>query len=294
MRTVTLLREGWQFSSCSWDGTHQTLPTGQDWVDVTLPHVWNGDDPKQEGPRLYRCTLTLADAARPAFVDFGAVAGICHAWLNGCYLGCHKGGYARFRFALTGARTGSNELLVLPDNTHRDYIPLGGDFNNYGGIYRPVHLIQTGATHFDLLYYGTSGLTAEPSPDGKVQVSARIAGPTEGVQIQYEVLDQGDACACVTCPASAPQACLQVSRPHSWDGRKDPYLYACRARLLRDGGLFPQRPAPEAAGRRQTSGLGGLPLRGFRGTAAAGHPAVLRDGGQRGASVPLPAPRPDL
>lgn len=34
MRTVTLLREGWQFSSCSWDGTHQTLPTGQDWVDA--------------------------------------------------------------------------------------------------------------------------------------------------------------------------------------------------------------------------------------------------------------------
>ena len=235
MRTVTLLREGWQFSSCSWDGTYQTLPTGQDWVDVTLPHVWNGDDPKQEGPRLYRCTLALADAARPAFVDFGAVAGICHAWLNGCYLGCHKGGYARFRFALTGARAGSNELLVLADNTHRDYIPLGGDFNNYGGIYRPVHLIQTGATHFDLLYYGTSGLTVEPGPDGKIQVSARIAGPTEGVQIQYEVLDQGEACACVTRPASAPQACLQVSQPHSWNGRKDPYLYTCRARLLRDG-----------------------------------------------------------
>lgn len=244
MRTVTLLQEGWQFSSCSWDGTPQTLPTGQDWVDITLPHVWNGDDPKQEGPRLYRCTLTLADAARPAFVDFGAVAGICHAWLNGCYLGCHKGGYSRFRFALSGARAGSNELLVLADNTHRDYIPLGGDFNNYGGIYRPVHLIQTGITHFDLLYYGTSGLTVEPGPDGKVQVSARIAGPAEGVQIQYEVLDQGEVCACVTCPASAPQICLQISQPHIWNGRKDPYLYACRARLLRDGVCLDETSLP--------------------------------------------------
>ena len=72
----------------------------------------------------------------------------------------HSGGYSTFRFDMTAAaREGQNELLVLADNTRfDDIIPLGGDFSNYGGIYREVDVIVTPSTHFDPAYYGSEGV----------------------------------------------------------------------------------------------------------------------------------------
>ena len=152
MRLIKPLNHGWQFGVCDMAGENE--PVVANWEPIELPHVWNLADPKQEGSRAYRCSLDLEtpDEQHQYFVSFGAVAGVCRAWLNGQFLGEHRGGYSCFRFALGNAvRPGLNELTVLADNTHfDDVIPLGGDFNNYGGIYREVELICTGRTHFDL------------------------------------------------------------------------------------------------------------------------------------------------
>lgn len=234
MRTITCLNDGWEYAVCLPQG--DARPEAAAWEPVTLPHVWNIDTPNAEGPRAYRCTLPLTPAAgREHFLCFEGVGGACLVWLNGILLGRHKGGYSRFCLPMEAAvREGANELVVLTDNT-RDgsWIPTGGDFNNFGGIYRPVSLIETADTHFDLLYYGTCGVELDTDPAGAVTLKARLAGSTEGAQVEYTLWDGEALCASALCPAAAPATLLRVETPHLWDGLRDPHLYRCRARLVR-------------------------------------------------------------
>lgn len=236
MRTIMPLIQGWQITACTPDAKAAIPPQPKNWKEIAIPHVANSENPTEEKPWLYRCVVTLDNPKCPMFLEFGAVGGLCRVWMNGSYLGEHMGGYSRFRLAVKdAARCGENEILVLADNTRTgDWIPIGGDFNNYSGIYRPVFLITTQETHFDLLYYGTAGLTVDARPDGTVGLDARIVEPREDVRVEYALYD-GEAavpCGVVERPASAPAVNLCVDAPHLWNGRKDPHLYRCRARLL--------------------------------------------------------------
>ncbi len=239
MRTIKTLNEGWQFAACNQYG--EDMPIAKDWQSVKMPYVWNLSDPSEAGPRVYRCNfnLTMHNEQDQSFISFGAVAGQCKAWLNGIYLGEHRGGYSCFRFELnSAAKQGSNELIVLADNTRfTDIIPLGGDFNNYGGIYREVELICTGRTHFDLMHYGTLGLDLSSRPDGTVFLNSRIVGDIENSQVEYTILDQGRICAQERSVAKLTDIVLSVEQPHFWNGLPDPHLYQCRARLFEFGAL---------------------------------------------------------
>jgi len=66
-------------------------------------------------------------------------------YLNGTYLGEHKGGYTPFSFSVDQLLKpdGDNEITVVVDSTERNDIPpFGGqiDYLTYGGIYREVYL----------------------------------------------------------------------------------------------------------------------------------------------------------
>ncbi len=63
-------------------------------------------------------------------------------------LGEHRGGFGAFCFEITTnlSASGTNLLAVSVDNSKfPDIAPLSGDFAVYGGLYRPVQLIVTGA-----------------------------------------------------------------------------------------------------------------------------------------------------
>ena len=233
MRTTYKLEQNWLFGECTLNG--EDLPTVSRWEKVSVPHVWNIDNPSQEAPRAYKYELNLEtpDVDHQYFISFNAVAGVCRAWLNGKLLGEHRGGYACFRFNLNcAAQNGMNELIVLADNTrYDDIIPLGGDFNNYGGIYREVELILTGRTHFDLMYHGTSGVAIEVNPDGSVALESRLAGSLEGSTIQYTISDGNGICAQTSCLATTAETRLSVDRPRLWQGVSDPFLYTLNAKL---------------------------------------------------------------
>ena len=189
MRKTIQIREGWRFGRAV--DPSAAVPVAEGWQEIALPHVWNKENPKEEGPRLYANTLglpALRDGER-VYISFGAVAGRCTAWLNGVRIGVHSGGYSTFRFDMTtAAREGQNELLVLADNTRfDDIIPLGGDFSNYGGIYREVDVIVTPSTHFDPAYYGSEGVELDASSDGRVTLVPHIAGNTKGCEICYTI-----------------------------------------------------------------------------------------------------------
>lgn len=69
-------------------------------------------------------------------------------------MGEHRGGYAAFIFEITDqVKYGvNNEILVRVNNSVQlDVMPLVGDFNFYGGIYRDVHLLITEKSVLHLL-----------------------------------------------------------------------------------------------------------------------------------------------
>lgn len=246
MREIQKLYENWHMSAaCVTDWSPDAV---EQWEAVCIPHVWNKKDAAQEGARLYKRDLLLEQPGtqRQYFLAFDAVAGVCKAWLNGQLLGEHRGGYARFCFALgDAAKPGTNELLVLADNTHYDdLIPLGGDFNNYGGIYRDVELICVGQTHFDLLHYGTCGLNLTPAADGTVTVTARTAGATGQTQVEYTILHGDAPVARATCAADGAPVVLKVEHPILWNGQGAAHLYTCRARLLCGGSCVDEVALP--------------------------------------------------
>lgn len=75
--------------------------------------------------------------------------------------GEHRGGYGAFVFEITDrVEYGKdNSILVRVNNGEQlDIMPLVGDFNFYGGIYRDVHLLVTDEICISPLDYASPGV----------------------------------------------------------------------------------------------------------------------------------------
>ena len=83
------------------------------------------------------------------FLHFGACNYLAAAYLNGEELGEHEGGFTPFDFEITDRiRAHGNFLVVRIDNTRgKDQVPTTNtDWWNYGGITRPVTLVEVPET----------------------------------------------------------------------------------------------------------------------------------------------------
>lgn len=235
MRQITILDQWFYYEQPELEGG---MPCAADGQPVRLPHVWNKEDASREGARLYTTSFHWsASAEKKMFLEFGAVAGAAKVWVNEQPIGEHRGGYACFRFEVTDAlREGKNTVAVLADNTrYPDINPLMGDFNNYGGIYRTVTLIETGCAHFDLLYHGTSGLDLTVSVENGIGILTASSHTVGGDVVEYELLEGQRMIAQASAPADGSSVILKIEQPRLWDGMADPHLYTCRARLLAGG-----------------------------------------------------------
>lgn len=117
---------------------------------LNVPGDWNTQRPElyyYEGTVWYRTRFTpeITEGKRQ-FIHFGAVNYDAIVWLNGERLGDHQGGFTPFDFEVTGKlRKGENSLVVKVDNKrHPEAVPtVNADWWNYGGITRPVNLVET-------------------------------------------------------------------------------------------------------------------------------------------------------
>ena len=77
------------------------------------------------------------------------------------HIGEHRGGYGAFVFEITDKvkYDADNRILVKVNNAlQQDVMPLVGDFNFYGGIYRDVNLIITDPVNISLTDYASPGV----------------------------------------------------------------------------------------------------------------------------------------
>ncbi len=112
-------------------------------------------------------------AGERQFVRFGAVDYAGDVWLNGHYLGRHEGGFTPFAFEVTGLlREQGNRLVVGADSVRdeQDVPPPVTDWENYGGITRPVTLIAVPDTYVDDSWVRLAN-------DGRIAFDIALDGP---------------------------------------------------------------------------------------------------------------------
>lgn len=254
MRRRQKLMDRWKFTGP--DGTVS---------EVQLPHTWNNVDGQDGGNDYWRGTCRYErDFDMPEFkkdeelvyLEFQGVNASAKVFINGTPVCSHDGGYSTFRADITKFLAEKNHLTVEADNSVNDRVyPQKADFTFYGGIYRDVNLLIVNHCHFDLDYYGDSGLRITPEvkgSDGAVRVqtfldvcqakagweqkeaekSSDFEKLPQDLEIQVEILDaEGTKAVC----GSGMDCRMTVPAVHLWDGIQDPYLYQAKARLYREG-----------------------------------------------------------
>ena len=231
MRRSVKLMDGWQF----------TKP-GERTVTVDLPHTWNSRDGQDggndywRGTCVYEKTFPMPDCGEDerVYLEFQGVNASARVELNGREAGSHDGGYSTFRLDVTELLAEENRLTVHVDNSANDRVyPQKADFTFYGGIYREVSLLIVHRHHFDLDYYGGTGLKVTPTVSGENgRVRVETFHNTEGALARIKLLDGAGKTVGV---GSGPDITIAVANVHLWDGADDPYLYTCQAELVVDG-----------------------------------------------------------
>jgi beta-galactosidase len=257
-REDTRLDSGWQFKSGDSAGAEKTDFAAGDWPAISLPHCWGWQEAQQgkpyyRGPAWYRRELALTpEAGKRYFLRFEAASLVADVYLNGQFIGQHRGGFGAFCFEITTnlAAGGKNLLAVRVSNQKfSDIAPLGGDFSVYGGLYRPVHLIVTGPENFALTDHGSPGVawlqTSVSATQAVLEVNAKISSQPEKsnqLKITAKILDAAGNVVAAESREFKPAAALDeqalkltVPQPHLWNGRKNPYLYRAVAEVSADG-----------------------------------------------------------
>ncbi|BDD09018.1 beta-galactosidase [Fulvitalea axinellae] len=231
---------------------------------ISTPHCWNIDDALDpsgkpdyfRGLCSYKKTLTLKPEweGKRIFIRFLGVNNVANIYVNGKHIGEHKGGYTAFAFDMTPYLYAKkkNRIEVKVSNAWRaDITPLGGDFNIYGGIYRPVELLVLEPSHITPMDYGSSGVyitqrsVSEQAAD--LVIDAKVTNGNsfrERLYAHYTIKDQ-DGKTVYTGKSNKMingRETITISRrvrlenPHLWDGKRDPYLYTVETVLKNEAG----------------------------------------------------------
>ena len=145
----TCLRQRW-FEEKYVDEDGFTLPVDfsfDRWPQMKLPCNWNVVNERfflYEGSmvftRRFRCQR---EGTERVILRIGAVNYQCTVFINGTYMGMHRGGSTPFCFDITDALEVDNRILLVADSTRREnQVPeKNTDWFNYGGVYRDIELL---------------------------------------------------------------------------------------------------------------------------------------------------------
>jgi beta-glucuronidase len=120
---------------------------------LSVPGDWNTQRDSlffYEGTVWYKRSFDYGKAtSKRLFVHFGAANYLANVYLNGEELGQHEGGFTPFDFEVTDRVRTQGNFLILRINNNRglEKVPtVNTDWWNYGGITRPVTLVEVPQT----------------------------------------------------------------------------------------------------------------------------------------------------
>ncbi len=253
-RENILINQDWNFRF-----SHQVNKNSSRRVD--LPHTWNAQDALSGKPDYKRgignydkkLFIRSEWKGKRLFLRFEGANCVSNVFINGKQIGEHRGGYGAFIFEITDKVNygKNNTVLVRVNNGEQlDVMPLVGDFNFYGGIYRDVHLLVTEDICISPLDYASPGVYLFQQHVGEKQaaVLARInlSNGTEHprqatLRLQVKegdkVVYQADKKVTVAPHTSVQpeEMSFTLLNPRLWNGGEDPFMYQTVITLVKDG-----------------------------------------------------------
>jgi hypothetical protein len=245
------------------------------WPAVSIPHTWSTyettggihpfikDAAESDNPYWWtgwgwyrkHFTINQSYSDYKVFIEFEGVQKYCKVWINGKYLGDHKGGYGSFDFDITPYynRGKDNVIAVAVNNLRNDQYAIppmaAGNFNVYGGIYRDVTIVikdklhipmQGSASHEGGTFITTPGLTAK---QGAVRIQTWVKNDypqARSCLMNTYIIDASNKIVQVIKSKFTinqgqlykfDQTSKPVKNPHLWSP-DDPYLYKVYSEIL--------------------------------------------------------------
>lgn len=250
-REVININRGWEFTP-DWEVQRGISK------NVNLPHTWNldalsgkADYARSMGSYVKYITVPRTWKDNKVFIRFKGSNLSTTLYVNGKNVGTHKGGYTAFTWDITPyVRLGEkNTLWVRVSNAlDLDVMPLVGDFNMYGGIYRDVDIIVTPKTHISLENFGSSGLFVTPSnvSDEKadVKIETTVIGAVNSeADVKFSIINHmseviDSVVRSVKIGASGKtdvDAKFIIKAPYLWYASPNPYLYRAEVTVTNRG-----------------------------------------------------------
>jgi len=257
-RVVYTINDGWKFTKGSPFEAQLTGCEDSSWETVNIPHTWNDKDADDETPGFYRgpvwyrkqLFIDKSQEGRRAVIYFEGANQEVRFYLNGQFVGEHKGGYTRFCFDITPhLRYGQENLFAIyVNNVYNPNIPpLSADFTFFGGIYRDVYLQFMNPVHIATNDYASSGVYIRTPEVNNSAASVEIttlltndmSQPTE-IRVENIICD-ADGKEVKKTQAEVKLAAgetktdiskkIKIDSPRLWD-IDDPYRYMVYTRIL--------------------------------------------------------------
>ena len=257
-RVVYTINDGWKFTKGSPFEAQLAGCDDSSWETVNIPHTWNNKDADDEtpgfyrGPAWYRKQLFVdkSQEGRQAVIYFEGANQEVRFYLNGQFVGEHKGGYTRFCFDITShLRYGQENLFAIyVNNVYNPNIPpLSADFTFFGGIYRDVYLQFMNPVHIATNDYASSGVyirTPEVNNSAaSVEITTLLTNDMpQATEIRVEnIICDADGKEVKKTQAEVKLAAgetkadiskkIKIDSPRLWD-IDDPYRYMVYTRIL--------------------------------------------------------------
>ncbi|MBP5259361.1 MAG: hypothetical protein J6Z12_01830 [Paludibacteraceae bacterium] len=258
------INDDWQF----------TLEGSAKKTQVNLPYTWNGDDGQDGGNNYFRGVGTYEKEVevpaewqgKTVYLKIGAANMETTLSVNGEQVGTHVGGYASFMFEVTQTlKYGAVNTLKIQVNNSKSIVspPLSADFTFYGGVLRPVSWVVKENRSFNPnpivkhKLFGEKRINAASTRVEQYEVNADAAslglrafvrnstGAAASFRLKSRLEDAAGKTVCssdTTFEVKAweePDVLVkwQVSRPHLYQGKPDPYMYSEVSELYVDGRL---------------------------------------------------------
>jgi len=190
----------------------------------------------------YRRQFAVPEAmqGKRLLLHFEAVDWHARVWVNGRYVGEHRGGYSPFALEVTDVvGEGANEIVLhCYDRTDSGLQATGKQafgqsegcvYTRTTGIWQTVWLEAVGETY-------VKEFSLVPDLDsGRALFSGKLDGPTKGVKLRLVASADGKPVGEETVTAAwQTSAALTIKNPKAWEPG-DPFLYDLTIEIVRDG-----------------------------------------------------------
>ena len=160
---------------------------------LQVPGDWNSQRESllfYEGSVWYKRSFDYSwGAKKRLFLHFGAANYLAFAYMNGEELGRHEGGFTPFDFEITGRVRPRGNFIVLRVNNARakENVPtVVTDWWNYGGITRPVTLVEVPET-----FVRDYCIQLEKGSRRRIKGWVQLDGPHLQQKIRIRILEAG-------------------------------------------------------------------------------------------------------